>query len=384
MPKNIEKYLNMYIHIPFCKQKCYYCDFLSLENSKRISEYIECLQKEIVSFAKEIKEKLNVKTLYIGGGTPSYIDSKYIIDVLNCIKENYYINENIEITIEINPGTINIQKLQDYFINGINRISIGLQSADNKLLKDIGRIHRFSDFLKTYGMVRDVGFKNTNVDIMLGLPNQTIEILEDTINKVIELKPKHISTYSLIIENGTRIKSLINSSEYIMPDEETERQMYWHIKNKLEENGYKHYEISNFAYPGFESKHNLDCWRQEEYVGFGLGAHSYIDGFRYSNTENIDEYIYNVNNMSEEDNITIHEKQTKRDMMKEYMILGMRVIDGVNIEEFKRKFKAKPLMLFKKELQELIKEGYLLIDGNNIKLSEKGIDFANRVWGKFI
>ena len=380
----ISKNVGIYIHIPFCKHKCYYCDFLSFENSQNINGYFECLKKEILSFSEELNQEVKIKTIYIGGGTPSYVDSKYIKELVSLIKQQYTLNQDAEITIEINPGTVNEEKLQDYFDIGINRVSIGMQSTDNKLLKNIGRIHSYGEFLTVYKLARKVGFKNINVDLMFGLPEQTLEILKDSIEKIIELNPEHISTYSLIIEEGTKLKEMIEQKQYKVLEDEVDRKMYWEIKNILESKGYKHYEISNFAKIGYESKHNIDCWNQQEYVGFGIGAHSYTDKVRYSNTNDVNEYIENININKEEDNIRIHEKQNDMDTIKEYMLLKLRLIDGINIEEFEKKFGIHPCKIFKKEIEKLVREEYLVVKNESILLSNKGIDFANCVWKEFI
>lgn len=376
------KELGIYIHIPFCKSKCSYCDFTSFANKeKMVEKYIECLKKEIKN-----KETNNcvVDTIYIGGGTPSFIDSKYIKEIVEIVKTKFKIKEEAEITIEVNPGTVNEEKLKDYEETGINRISIGLQSTNNKILKQIGRIHTYEEFLNTYNLVRKVGFKNINVDLMLALPNQTLEELEESVEKVIKLNPENISIYSLILEEGTKMEELVNNKKVQLPSDELERKMYWNIKNKLEQNGYTHYEISNFSKKGFESKHNTNCWNQKEYLGFGLSAHSYINNERFCNTNNIEEYIKNIENNNIKSNIQICEVQNEEEKKKEYMLLGLRKIEGVNIGEFKNKFIDNPIYLYRKELEKLVNEDLIEIDLNNIKLTNKGLDLANLVWGEFI
>lgn len=378
MLKNNE--IGIYVHIPFCKKKCDYCDFISYCNKDNlIKDYVEALKIEIQS--QNIKPEIT--TIYIGGGTPSYIDSKYIIEIIGKIKEKK-VSPNAEITIEVNPGTVTKEKLEDYKICGINRISIGLQSTNNILLKEIGRIHDFDQFIETYKLAQKVGFKNINVDLMLGLPNQRIKDLKESLEQVLKLKPKHISVYSLIVEDGTPIANKIEKGELQLPDEELERNMYWFVKNTLELNGYKHYEISNFAKKGYESKHNLNCWNQKEYIGIGVAAHSYRDITRYSNTENIEEYIENVKKGEFNKNKIIHEVQKEDDAKKEYMLLGLRKINGVDINQFKNKFGDNPIYLFRNELKKLTDEKLLIIDNNNIKLTNKGLDLANLVWEEFI
>ncbi len=380
------KELGIYIHIPFCKKKCYYCDFISYANKEeKVKEYIECLQREIVIESRKYsKEEYEITTIYIGGGTPSYIDALYIERIINTIKQNYKLHENPEVTIEINPGTVNEEKILMYEKIGINRVSIGLQTTNDKLLKQIGRIHTYEEFLNCYKLVNKSKINNINVDLMLALPNQTIEDLEESLQKVINLKPNHISLYSLILEENTKLEEKVNKNEVKLPSEDIERKMYWKTKKILEENEYIHYEISNFAKKGFESKHNLNCWKQKEYLGFGVAAHSYINKERYCNTNNIEEYIKNVKSNNLINNRTICEIQNKNDEEKEYMLLGLRKIDGIDIQEFKNKFVDNPIYIFHKELERLVKEELIEINLNQIKLTSKGLDFANLVWEEFV
>lgn len=371
------KELGLYIHIPFCKQKCKYCDFISFSNKTNyVERYIEALKKETIKNKNNLK-CFEITTIYFGGGTPSYIDSFYILEVLNTIKQNYRLKENAEITIEVNPGTIDEDKLKSYFNAGINRLSIGLQTTNNDLLKLIGRIHTYEEFLHTYNVARKVGFKNINVDLMIGLPKQKIDDVEKSLEELIILNPEHISVYSLIVEEGTLIEKEINDGILKLPDEQLERKEYWLVKTMLENAGYKHYEISNFGKIGFESKHNLNCWDQKEYLGFGLAAHSYLNKTRYSNEEDIDKYLNN-------NKIIMHEVQDKKTEEKEYMLLGLRKIDGIKISEFKNKFVDSPIYLFRNELNKLVEEDLLEVDINSIKLTNKGIDLANIVWEEFI
>ena len=376
----VNKEIGIYVHIPFCKRKCYYCDFISYSNKdSKIEEYIEVVKKEI----QLQKIKSTITTVYIGGGTPSYIESKYIKEIMNEINQKN-LSKDAEITIEVNPGTVTLEKLKDYKEAGINRLSIGLQSAQNELLKQIGRIHSYEQFLETCKMARKIGFKNINVDLMLGLPNQRIKDLKESLEKIIQLEPEHISVYSLIVEDGTPIANKIESGELELPEEDLERNMYWYVKNTLELNGYKHYEISNFAKQGYESKHNMNCWNQKEYIGIGLAAHSYRDITRYSNTEQLGEYIRNVQKENLERNRIIHEIQKEDDTKKEYMLLGLRQIEGVQISKFKEKFGDNPIYLFRNELKKLVDEKLVTIDDDNIKLTNKGIDLANLVWEEFV
>ena len=381
------KKLGIYIHIPFCKQKCFYCDFVSYANQdKYFQKYVQALNKEINNFIDN--NEFEVQTIYIGGGTPSLIDAKYIEEILHIFEKRNLLKEAKEVTIEVNPGTVNEEKLRTYKNSGINRLSIGLQSTEDKILKQIGRIHCYDDFLNTYKMAREVGFKNINVDLMIGLPNQKILDVKNSLEKIIKLEPEppnHISVYSLIVEENTPIEQMLESGELELPDEELERNMYWYVKNFLELNGYKHYEISNFAKLGNESKHNLDCWNQKEYVGFGVAAHSYIDDVRYGNIGNVEEYIKNCENGEFEKNKIIDE--IENDIFskeKEFMLIGLRKIEGVLIQDFKNKFGENPIFVFKDELNKLVDENLLIIDFDRIKLTNKGLDLANIVWENFV
>ncbi len=386
------KQIGLYIHIPFCKQKCSYCDFCSYANKESfIKRYIQCVLKEIIEVGNNNKidfengkdDLFLVKTIYIGGGTPSLIDSKYIVQIIEDIKLNFEIDEKAEITIEVNPGTVTLEKLEDYKRAGINRLSIGLQSTHEHLLKEIGRIHTYLDFLDTFRFAREAGFENINVDLMIGLPNQTLEEVKDSIEEIVSMEPEHISVYSLILEENTPLFKKVEEG-LELPNEDLERKMYWAVKQTLEQNNYIHYEISNFAKKGYESKHNLDCWNQMEYIGFGIAAHSYTNGIRYSNIENIEQYIKNYDEDKTEENLVFHEKQDMEAMQKEYMLLGLRKIDGVSIQEFKIKFVANPVFLYHSELEKLVNEELLEIDGDMIKLTNKGLDLANIVWEEFV
>lgn len=374
------KEIGIYIHIPFCIKKCEYCDFVSYCNKEKyVPQYINALKKEIKN---NINKEYKITTIYIGGGTPSSIEENYIADIIETIKlnmndENLKEFKNVEVTIEVNPGTVTEKKLETYKEIGINRLSIGLQETHDELLKSIGRIHTYEEFLKTYNLARKIGFNNINVDLMIALPNQTIQDIKENLEKIIKLNPEHISVYSLILEEGTPFYNKYNENKIRLPDEELERNMYWYVKNTLENNGYIHYEISNFSKKGFESKHNMNCWNQEEYFGFGVAAHSYNNKIRYSNTNSIEEYIKGSNKI-------IHEKQTLEDMQKEYILLGLRKIEGINIQKFKNKFAQNPIFIFKEQLSKLVDEELIIVDGNEIKLTNKGLDLANIVWEEFV
>ena len=413
-----KKELGIYVHIPFCKKKCNYCDFISFSQKEdKMEEYTNAIINEIKGWKKKIKsEDYEITTIYIGGGTPSYIPKENIqriMQEINSMVEKINSEKTcIETTIEINPGTINKEKLELYKRVGINRISLGLQSTNDNILKNIGRIHTNDEFIQAYKLIRENGFNNCNVDLMIGLPNQTLEDIIQSLEEVLQLNPEHISIYSLILEEGTVLYNQVENGEVELPTEETERNMYWYIKNQLELNNYKQYEISNFSKEGFKSKHNWNCWKQEEYIGVGLAAHSYLDNTRFSNTTELEKYIDiwnaqkldNPNNIieeftieedtkidaKEEGNIVeakevriIEEVQNENQKRQEYMILGLRTLEGISIQAFKNKFNANPIYIFKNELNKLITEGLILVDGDNIKLTSKGLDFANLEWEEF-
>ena len=378
------KKIGVYIHIPFCKQKCYYCDFISYANKEQyFDKYIQVLIAEMSYFFDN--NDVEIETIYIGGGTPSIIDAKYIEKIMTKLQEKNALITAKEITLEVNPGTVTEEKLKIYKKVGINRLSIGLQSTDNNILKTIGRIHSYEDFLNTYKLARNQGFDNINVDLMIGLPNQKILDIKNSLEKITELKPKHISVYSLIVEENTPIEKMLNIGKLELPNEELERNMYWYVKNFLELNGYKHYEISNFAKEGYESKHNLDCWNQKEYIGFGVAAHSYIADVRFGNTDSIEEYLKNCENGEFEKNRIIDE--VEKDVFsreQEFMLIGLRKIDGVSIQDFKNKFGENPIFVFKDELSKLVDEGLIVVDFDKIRLTNKGLDLANLVWEEFV
>ena len=251
-------------------------------------------------------------------------------------------------------------------------------------MKKIGRIHTYQEFLEIYKLARETGFKNINIDLMIGIPGQKIGDLKNTLQDIIKLEPEHISVYSLIIEENTPIEKMLENGEIKLPDEDLERNMYWYVKNTLELNGYNHYEISNFAKLGKESRHNLNCWNQEEYIGFGVAAHSYLNDIRFSNTINAEEYIQHIENNRKEENIQIEESQSLEDKKNEFMMLGFRKIQGVDIARFKEKFIDNPIFLYRENLNKLVEEGLIEVDLNHIKLTNKGIDLANLVFEEFV
>lgn len=359
---------SIYVHIPFCKQKCLYCDFNSFQNRENIiDEYMKALYKECAKFSFDEK----IKTIYIGGGTPSFIDSKCIVELLKVLPKAE------EVTIEMNPCTVTEEKLIDYKNAGINRISMGLQTTNDSILKEIGRVHTFEEFQKAYELVKKVGFENVNVDLMFGLPNQTLEDAKESLRYLISINPTHISCYSLIVHENI-FKNL--------PSDEVEREMYYLTKSMLKDAGYEQYEISNFSKNGYESKHNMAYWNQEEYIGLGAGASSYYKGERYTNEVNLDKYISKINNGEEIRNV--EEVETKESKLKEYIILKLRLTEGLCFEEVNDKFGVNIKEVFAKEIDKLLKLNLIEFNKQNdktyMKLTEKGMDLANIVWEEFI
>jgi len=372
--------LGAYIHIPFCASKCFYCDFYSCVNKTNVEEYIDAVIKEIMSEA-ELLSVRGLNTIYIGGGTPSVIDSKYIVKLLDVLK--LFTVDNSEITIEVNPESVTEQKLKDYFDAGVNRISIGLQSANDTTLKKIGRIAKLEDFENAYNLAVKVGFKNISCDVMIGLPDETLDMFENTVDYVLNLEHiTHISAYSLELHENTKLDFLVNNSFVALPDENVEREMKYMLDKKLEEAGFNRYEISNYAKPGYESKHNLKYWNQEQYLGFGAAASSFVNSIRYTNIQDVDKYITNIQNgTSNKQDI---EEMDKLGLIKEYIILRLRLKQGLSLAEFKSKFKQDIYELYKESIDKLIKQGLVERVEDNIRLTYKGEDLANIVWQEFI
>ena len=374
--------IGIYIHIPFCKSKCYYCDFVSYCNMDEfIDDYIQALCNEILQNS-EILSSYQISTVYFGGGTPSYIPSKYITRIMDTLK--LFVNDEYmfdEVTIEVNPNSVDYNKLKEYKKAGINRISVGLQSTHDAVLKNIGRAHVFKDFLDTMDSIKKVGFNNVSVDLIYPLPGLNVKLLDDTLNKVIDMSDKysikHISIYNLEIHEDGKLKFLQ------LPDEDEEYIMKEHINSILEKNMYYKYEISNFAKNGFESKHNLNYWTQGSYLGFGLNASSFFLGTRYTNVSKIDSYIEMAKNF----NVIAKQKEelNKLDLMKEYIILNLRLSSGVNINKFKKKFDVDVYSLFGSELKELCDLNLLVLKNDDtFVLTKRGTEVANIVWEKFI
>lgn len=358
--------ISLYIHIPFCKSKCKYCDFLSFPNTEYINAYKKALLEEINAFDCENE---SIKSIFIGGGTPTIIDSDIISEIMESIGR-FNIEKNAEITIEANPGTLNEEKLKEYRKSGINRISIGLQAWQNSMLKKLGRIHTREIFGESYELAQKY-FDNINIDLMFSLPDQSYDMWFETLENVTRLKPQHISAYSLIIEEGTQFFD----TDLNLPDDAADRRMYHSAIKFLAEKGYRQYEISNFAKEGYESVHNSVYWERGNYKGFGLGAASLINNVRYKNTEDMSEYINGK---------TIIEKEllTKSDQMAEFMFLGLRMTKGVSISEFKMIFNEDMLLKYKSVINKY--NNYIVVEGDNVKLTTEGIDISNMIFAEML
>lgn len=380
---NLKRDIGLYIHIPFCKSKCYYCNFASYDKKDNyISDYINSLISEILSNI-EILSNSNITSIYIGGGTPSYIDAKYIKQIIDVLSLFLSDKENLEITIEVNPGTVDKEKLKLYKEIGINRLSIGLQSIYDDILKSIGRIHTIFDFNNTLELASDVGFNNISVDLMYPLPALTFDRFKDTIEYILSLDIiKHISVYNLEVNEGSKLEFLLNNGYLTIVDEDEEYKMYEYLHNTLANNNYKQYEISNYSKNGYESKHNINYWHQGEYLGFGSSASSFIDGTRYTNVYDVCEYISKIK--SSLSTIVSKESLDKLGLMKEYVILNLRLDRGINILEFKKKYDTDIFDMFGVEFNKLKNNGLLEYKNKNIYLTRRGKEVANLVWQEFI
>ena len=379
--------IGIYIHIPFCYKKCFYCDFVSYENKEDIiEEYIDALCMEIIQNA-EILSEYTISTIYFGGGTPSFIDSKYITKIMDTLKLFVVdINSLKEVTIEVNPNSASLEKLSDYYNSGINRLSIGLQSTHDKILRNIGRTHSFKDFKSTLENAKKAGFTNISVDLMYPLPGLNITSFKDSLSSIMKLKDeyniRHVSVYNLEVHENTRLDFLLKEGFVSLCNEEEEYEMRKELNDILEKNNFKKYEISNYATPRFESKHNLCYWNQEKYLGFGVNASSFFNLKRYTNTKDIAEYINGIKN--NQNIIAESEELDRLALMKEYVILKLRLKSGINKNEFKEKFNIDIYDIFNTEFTSL-KNNKLVIEGEDrIYLSKRGEEVANIVWEMFV
>ena len=367
--------LSIYIHIPFCEKRCFYCDFASNTNFKLTENYFKYLEKEILSYKEFLKNK-SIKSIFIGGGTPSSVDSEYIKNILSTINSITNLSDDIETTIELNPNSFSKNKLEDYLSSGINRFSLGVQSFNENILKIIGRIHNISHVEKSVEIFKEYKIKNFSLDLMLGLPNQTIEDIKISLDYINEFSPSHISYYSLILEDGTSMKKYYEDNSLKFPNEDMDRDMYHFMVNELKNMGYEQYEISNFSKKGFTSKHNLRYWHLKNYIGVGLSSHSNINMLRYANPTSLSEYFENLNNGSA---FNFYEILTKKDRINEYVSLGLRLNLGINFKNFYNQFKLNFLDLFKSVIEKNLKLNLIKLNSNNLSLTDKGRDLSNLV-----
>lgn len=382
----MSKYLQLYVHIPFCVKKCSYCDFLSFSSDERTQlSYADALIREIECYGPQMLD-YTVNTIYIGGGTPTWLNEDKLVEILDAIYTYFNVLPEAEVSMECNPGTVTSGKLEKYRRAGVNRLSIGLQSADDAELKILGRIHTFEQFLKTYEMARNAGFGNINVDLISGIPYQTPEKFLHTLQKVVRLKPEHISAYSLIIEKGTpfyeaykfdAVKQEAGMQTEVLPTEDEVYRIYKLTQQYLMQAGYAQYEISNFAHPGFECEHNIGYWTRANYLGLGLGAASLVENVRYSNTSDLYEYIKGTLRVSED---TVSRKA----QMEEFMFLGLRMNCGVTRQQFEKAFGIPIDGIYKNALDHLRDEGLLDTSEGKIVLTEKGMDLSNYALAQFL
>ncbi|MBP5249282.1 MAG: radical SAM family heme chaperone HemW [Lachnospiraceae bacterium] len=389
--------VGIYVHIPFCVRKCRYCDFLSAPgNDDVVREYVSALISDIEN--AEGADNYNVRTVYFGGGTPSSVRHEYIAAVMRALCGRFGLkpqkdgdgNATLfdrdgrrldECTIEVNPGTVTEERLKAYREMGFDRISVGVQSADDEELKMLGRIHTFSDAKECVRSARNAGFKNLSVDIISALPGQSIEKYRENLEKTVALEPDHISSYSLIIEEGTPFFDMYGpqgEQRSELPDEETDRKMYALTKEVLKSHGYERYEISNYARSGYESRHNTSYWTGREYYGFGLGAASFLGNKRLSVLRDLKEYAAHPSARVQE------EELDRRDLMNEFMMLGLRLTKGVSRAEFERRFGVSMDEAFPGVLSRLLSQGLIEENAGYVRLTEFGTDVANTVFGEFV
>lgn len=389
------KNLELYIHIPFCVKKCEYCDFLSFPaDLKTQAEYVHALLSEIRHYGERMREYL-VSTIYVGGGTPSWLDEDLMTAVLRQVYQSFAVAEEAEVSIECNPGTVTAAKVEAYRKNGVNRLSIGLQSADNRELKILGRIHTFEQFLKTYELARSAGIMNINVDLISGLPYQKAEDFTETLQQVIRLKPEHVSAYTLIVEKGTpfyekykfdAVRQEAGIKTEVLPDEDEAYRIYKLTQLVLQKAGYEQYEISNYAKPGYACRHNIGYWTRENYLGLGLGASSMVENVRFTNTRDLYHYMElcrQLDDLPAEEYLDI-EPLSRQAQMEEFMFLGLRMKEGVTRTKFETEFGMPIEAVYRDVMEELKREGLLQSAEGRIRLTDKGMDLANYCMAKFL
>jgi oxygen-independent coproporphyrinogen-3 oxidase len=372
--------LSIYIHVPFCVRKCEYCDFYSLCDLSLREDYVEALIAQIKDFRPAAKNKL-VDTIYFGGGTPSLLSGEEILRILKTVRSVFRVSDDAEITMEANPGTLDPEKLSAYHTAGVNRLSIGLQSADPRELKRLGRIHTREEFENSFLLARLEGFQNINVDIMYAIPNQTEQTLSATLDYVISLDPDHISFYGLKIEPETPFGRDENI-EASLPVEDTQADMYLNSAQKLEEAGFLQYEISNFSKPGFECRHNVKNWKCQDYIGFGPAAHSLFEGTRFSYKKEIRSFI--ADPLQRGNLIDVFEEQTEEDIAKQFVMLGFRLRLGIDVEEYAERFKDDFEARYLEKMTPFIEKQYILPTKTGYRLSRQGLLISNYILSELI
>lgn len=373
--------MELYLHMPFCVRKCAYCDFLSFPTDQETQNlYTRRLREDIDAMEKKYGD-IPVDTIFIGGGTPSVPDSALIVGIMEHVRKAFHVAEGAEISMEANPGTVTREKLTDYRRAGINRLSFGLQSANDRELKLLGRIHTWAEFLESFHLARECGFTNINIDLMSALPGQTRESWKDTLKRVTDLNPEHISAYSLIIEDGTPFGEKYGSEEgrKLLPDEDSEREMYYETKRFLQDCGYERYEISNYAKPGRACRHNIGYWTGLPYLGLGLGASSYMDGCRFAVNSDMKQYLEEKPGM-----FTDVEKLTKKDMEEEFFYVGLRMTAGVSLPEFERRFGVSAKDVYPGLMEMFVEEKAAVFQGDRFVLTDYGLDVSNYIMAQFL
>ena len=374
--------IELYIHIPFCKSKCRYCDFCSFRaEEETIHAYLGKLKEELIFWGKKLAAR-DVVTVFIGGGTPSYLRREDIQMICETIFEHFHICEDAEITIEANPGTVDLKKLCTYRENGINRISFGLQSTVKEELEYLGRIHTYEEFLQSFDWARQAGFLNINVDLMSAVPKQTLTSYEENLRKIAKLSPEHISAYSLIIEEGTPFYE-DNKLEELLPSEEDEVLMYRMTEKILNEYGYDKYEISNYAVSGQESRHNLVYWHYLPYLSFGSSACSFNGSQRFTATDSVTDYIESIQSGK---SCGGFEDLTKEMQLSEYLFMGLRTTVGIDLIETEQRFGCDVMLEFGVELEKFIRGNLVFcdIEHRRMRLTEQGMRFSNEIFEIFV
>lgn len=377
----------MYIHIPFCVKKCGYCGFCSFEGrgEETMERYARDLTRELLMYRER---QIEIDTIFIGGGTPSLLPKEHIGQILEAAEAAFSVKKDAEITMEANPGTLSEEKLVFYREAGVNRLSIGAQSMSERLLRLMGRIHDRRAFLENYRAARRAGFENINVDLMLGMPAQSMGDWKDSLREVLELAPEHISFYSLQLEEGTEFCGKYKNGELDLPPEETERAMYHEGIRMLKEAGYRHYEISNCARPGFECRHNLKYWNFDEYLAAGLAAHSFeYEKGRRSNVTDLDRYWNAIEAGRPAADDSAYEEETMRDYMGEYVFTALRRAEGVDLADFRKTFGIDFGEAYggcMETLRHYESRGLIKLEKDRMKLTEKGIDCSNSIMAEFV